>query len=80
MDRPIKIRERASTYSTNKSYNAGNYLLATTLQSGLSFVSIGYRGRISDKFITENSGFLDLLEEGDLVLADKGLNIHHRAY
>ena len=31
---------------------------------------------ISDKYITENCGFLDKILPGDLVLADRGFNIH----
>ena len=30
---------------------------------------------MSDKVITQKSGFLDMIEEGDLVLADRGFNI-----
>jgi hypothetical protein len=42
----------------------------------ISFVSKAYGGRSSDKFVTENSGFLDNLQVGDLVLAERGFNIH----
>lgn len=31
-----------------------------------------YKGRFSDSFITNDSGFLNKLEPGDQVLADKG--------
>ena len=33
-------------------------------------------GRASDRHITQLSGFLDHLIHGDLVLADRGFNIH----
>ena len=36
------------------------------------FPSSCYRGRISDKFITRDSGFYDLLERDDEVMADRG--------
>jgi hypothetical protein len=39
---------------------------------GLTFVSSLYTGCISDIEITKLSGLLDLLEEGDLIMADKG--------
>lgn len=41
--------------------------------SGLiTFISQAYGGHSSDSFITRDSGFLQLLEDGDKVLADKG--------
>jgi len=38
----------------------------------ISFLSKCYGGRTSDSFITYDSGFLEKLEPGDEVLADKG--------
>ena len=35
-----------------------------------------YGGRASDKFITKYSGFYDLLEGDDVVMADRGFQIH----
>lgn len=35
------------------------------------YISAAYGGR-SDKFITENCGFLNLLCDGDVILADRG--------
>lgn len=39
------------------------------------FVSDAYEGSISDVEIVKQSGFLDHLEAGDLVLADRGFTI-----
>lgn len=41
----------------------------------ISFISKSWGGRCSDKFITENSGFLQFLSPGDIVLADRGFTI-----
>jgi hypothetical protein len=41
----------------------------------VSFISVGWGGRVSDKHLTANSTFLDNLIHGDLVLADRGFEI-----
>lgn len=74
--RPIKVKERASTYSTYKSHNTVKYLIAVTPQGTVSFISKGYGGRCRDKFIVEDSGFLEHLIHGDLVMADRGFTVH----
>ena len=46
--------------------------LAITPDGSISFVSRAFGGRLSDKYITNNSGFLQLIRPEDLILADKG--------
>ena len=41
----------------------------------INFVPKLYTGAISDKEIFQQSGFLDYVEPGDIVMADKGFNI-----
>ena len=38
------------------------------------FISKGWGGHTSDKHITEHSGFLKHLQNGDVILADRGFN------
>ena len=50
-------------------------LLGITPQGTISFVSECWGGRVSDKFLTENSGLLQKLLPGDIVLTDRGFDI-----
>lgn len=43
-------------------------------------VSEAWGGRTSDKFLTENCGFLNNLVSGDLVLADRGFTVHKEVW
>lgn len=45
----------------------------------MTFISKGWGGRVSDVNLTENCGLLDNLLPGDLVLADRGYNVHDAA-
>ena len=66
------MNARAQTYSNYKSTNTIKYLIGITPSGGISFLSAGWGGKASDKLITLNSGFLDMLSPGDCVLADRG--------
>ena len=41
----------------------------------ISFISKGWGGRASDKFITEHCGLLTNILPGDVILPDQGFNI-----
>lgn len=73
--RPSNLTSRAPTWSNYKHNNTIKYLIAITPAGAISFLSVGYGGRVSVKQITRESGFLDLLEPMDEVLADRGLPI-----
>ena len=42
----------------------------------IRFISKAWTGRVSDKVITQKRGLLDHLKYGDVVLADRGFNVH----
>ena len=71
-ERPPKVRQRVLTYSSYKSRYTVKFLIGIAPSGEITFISQCYGGRITDTQITVNSGFIELLEEGDVVLADKG--------
>lgn len=66
---------KAATWSTYKHHNTVKYLISITPQGAVSFISKGYGGSVSDKYITENCGYLYKLHPEDVVLADRGFNV-----
>ena len=69
---PSEVRPQALCYSQYKSSCTLKYLIAIAPSGFITFISRAYGGRVTDTQITVDSGFLDLLEAGDLILADKG--------
>ncbi len=66
---------KAQTYSSYKHHNTIKYLIAISPQGSVIWISKGYGGRCSDKFVVEHSNFLRNLLPNDLVLADRGFDI-----
>ena len=74
-ERPSDLMARAQTYSNYKHHNTVKFLIGITPQGVISFVSKGWGGRVSDKYLTENCGLLDHLQPGDQILADRGFTV-----
>ena len=50
-------------------------MLSITPPGAISFISKGWVGQAWDKEITVNGGYLDKLENDDVVMADRGFTI-----
>lgn len=73
VERPSSLLSQCSTFSVYK--NTVKVLIGITPSGVVSFVSKCYEGSISDRKLVEASGLLELLEPGDQIMADKGLQI-----
>ena len=62
-------------YSNYKSRPTFKCLIGVSPSGSITFVSHLFNGSISDVAIVKMSGFLDLLEDGDNCMADKGFRI-----
>ena len=64
------MKKQSNTWSEYKKRNTAKVLIVTLPNGMLVFASKAYEGSISDRQIIIDSGFLEMLEEGDMVLGN----------
>ena len=72
---PQDLEKQSELYSECKSHNTFKGLVGISRNVWITFVSSLYGGSISDKEIDKSSSLIDLLEENDFIMADRGFDI-----
>ncbi|CAN7948994.1 unnamed protein product [Ixodes pacificus] len=72
IEKPGKVADRVNCWSNYKSDFTLKFLVGITPSGYITFISDVFGGRSSDTYIIANSGLINLLEPGDMVMADKG--------
>ena len=70
--RPPTVVQRVLMYSQYKSRWTIKFLVGCAPSGEITFISHGFGGRTTDTELTNRSGLLQLIEAGDVIMADKG--------
>ena len=77
VEKPRSNLNAAGLLFSNYKHNlTAKYLIGVAPNGAITYVSNGYLGSISDKVVTNDSGVLNQMKAGDLILADKGFLLH----
>ena len=80
VERPSDLLARAQMWSNYKHHSTIKFLIGITPQGIISYLSRYAGGRISDKQIVEQSGLLQHLLPGDVIIADRGFTCDEYAH
>ncbi|XP_065683771.1 uncharacterized protein LOC136096454 [Hydra vulgaris] len=75
IQKPANAKAQYQTYSSYKSRNTLKKLIFCTKGGSISFVSKGYSGSSSDRFITKDCNVARRFTPGFIALFDKGFNV-----
>jgi hypothetical protein len=71
VQQPSNFAAQGNAYSSYKGHTTFKFLVAVTPNGTIVYLSDAFQGSISDKEIVRQSGFLDYLDPGDEVMADR---------
>ncbi|XP_034043800.1 uncharacterized protein LOC117525943 isoform X1 [Thalassophryne amazonica] len=71
----LQKTKNLDSYSHYYANNTVKYLVSVSPSGMIMFISDAYGGKCSDRYITQNSGFLDYLRAGDEVMGDRGFTV-----
>ncbi|KAK2153699.1 hypothetical protein NP493_2271g00004 [Ridgeia piscesae] len=80
VEQSTHFRRQGNLYSSYKNHSTFKCLIGISPNGGVMFVSDAFEGSMSDNDIVKKSGFLDKLDAGDLILADRGFTIRDMLY
>lgn len=72
IQKPTEPIKQALTWSEYKKCNTLKYLISSSPDGFINFISKGYGGRISDSLLVQESGYLNVVPTGCSVMADRG--------
>ena len=75
IETPKDLELQCSSWSQYKHHNTIKLLVACAPNSSIIYISPAYTGRISDKALTLDCGYLDKIPPYSTIMADKGFNI-----
>ena len=70
IQKPYNMKKQSNTWSEYKKRNTVKVLIVCLPNGMLVYASKPYEGSISDRQIIIDSGFLEMLDEGDVVLGN----------
>ena len=75
IETPKDLELQSATWSEYKHHNTLKFRISVAPNSSITFMSKAWTGRTSDKRITLESNFLDLIPSKCAIMADKGFNL-----
>lgn len=73
--KPRNPTAQSQTFSSYKQHNTFKALVCISPSGAITYVSKLWGGNVSDRYITKDCGFLDLIRPGDEIMADRGFLI-----